>query len=137
MVFIILPRESSILVFKCPYSNQTIQNYKTMKIKYLFCGLFLLGLSACNYLDIVPDEVVKEEDSYETPDLVRNYLYSCYSFLPTNRAISNNAYWMMCGAETSFYRKEMFSTFNEGTYGPSSLHMTSDTWSPIWEGIRQ
>ena len=100
-----------------------------MKLKYLFCGLFLLGLSACNYLDIVPDEVVKEEDSYETPDLVRNYLYSCYSFLPTNRAISNNAYWMMCGAETSFYRKEMFSTFNEGTYGPSSLHMTSDTWS--------
>ena len=97
-----------------------------MKLKYLFCGLFLLGLSACNYLDIVPDEVVKEEDSYETPDLVRNYLYSCYSFLPTNRAISNNAYWMMCGAETSFYRKEMFSTFNEGTYGPSSLHMTSD-----------
>ena len=104
-----------------------------MKLKYLFCGLFLLGLSACNYLDIVPDEVVKEEDSYETPDLVRNYLYSCYSFLPTNRAISNNAYWMMCGAETSFYRKEMFSTFNEGTYGPSSLHMTSDTWSPIWK----
>ena len=42
-----------------------------MKLKYLFCGLFLLGLSACNYLDIVPDEVVKEEDSYETPDLVR------------------------------------------------------------------
>ena len=49
-----------------------------MKLKYLFCGLFLLGLSACNYLDIVPDEVVKEEDSYETPDLVRNYLYSSY-----------------------------------------------------------
>ena len=46
-----------------------------MKLKYLFCGLFLLGLSACNYLDIVPDEVVKEEDSYETPDLVRNYLF--------------------------------------------------------------
>ena len=59
-----------------------------MKLKYLFCGLLLLGLSACNYLDIVPDEVVKEEDSYETPDLVRNYLYSCYSFfLPTERLV--------------------------------------------------
>lgn len=108
-----------------------------MKLKYFFYGLLLLGFSSCNYLDIVPDEVVKEEDTYETPDLVRNYLYSCYSFLPTNRAISNNAYWMMCGAETSFYRKERFSTFNEGTYGPSSLHMTVDTWSPVWEGIRQ
>lgn len=108
-----------------------------MKFKYLLCGLLLLGASSCNYLDIVPDEVVKEEDTYETPDLVRNYLYSCYSFLPTNRNISNNAYWMMCGAETSFYRKERFSTFNEGTYNPSNLHMTTDTWSPIWEGIRQ
>lgn len=107
-----------------------------MKLKYLFYSFCLL-LSACSYLDVVPDEVVKEEDTYETPDLVRNYLYSCYSFLPTNRNISNNGYWMMCGAETSFYRKEMFSTFNEGTYGPSSLHMTVDTWSPIWEGIRQ
>ena len=108
-----------------------------MKLKYLFYSLFVAMLSSCNYLDIVPDEVVKEEDTYETPDLVRDYLYSCYSFLPTNREISNNAYWMMCGAETSFYRKEMFSTFNEGTYSPSSLHMTSDTCSPIWEGIRQ
>ena len=34
-----------------------------MKLKYLFCGLFLLGLSACNYLDIVPEEVVKEGDA--------------------------------------------------------------------------
>lgn len=108
-----------------------------MKLKYLFGGLLLLSLSSCNYLDIVPDEVVKNEDTYETPDLVRDYLYSCYSFLPTNRQISNNAYWMMCGAETSFYRKEMFSTFNEGSYGPSYLHMTTDTWSPIWEGIRR
>lgn len=108
-----------------------------MKLKYLFCGLFLLCLSSCNYLDIVPDEVVKEEEAHSTPELVRGYLYSCYSFLPTNRQISNNAYWMMCAGETSFYRKEWFSTFNEGTYGPSNLHMTAETWSPVWEGIRQ
>lgn len=107
-----------------------------MKYKYLFFGL-LLSFSSCDYLDIVPDEVVKEEDTYETPDLVRDYLYSCYSFLPTNRHINNNAYWMMCGAETSFYRKELFSSFNEGTYSPSNLHMTEETWSPIWEGIRR
>lgn len=62
----------------------------------------MLSLSSCNYLDIVPDEVVKEEDAHETPDLVRNYLYSCYSFLPTNRAIVINAYWMMCGGGNFF-----------------------------------
>ncbi len=94
-------------------------------------------ITSCNYLDIVPDEVIKEEDAYETPQRVKEYLYSCYSYLPTNRDISNNAYWMMCAGETSLYRKEMFSTFNEGTYSPTSLHMTRDTWSPIWAGIRQ
>ena len=49
-----------------------------MKLKYLFYSLFAAMLSSCNYLDIVPDEVVKEEDTYETPDLVRDYIYSCY-----------------------------------------------------------
>lgn len=49
----------------------------------------MLSLSSCNYLDIVPDEVVKEEDAHETPDLVRNYLYSCYSFcLQTGRLVT-------------------------------------------------
>lgn len=108
-----------------------------MKFKYILLILFSLGLTNCNYLDIVPDEIVREENTYETPELVKGYLYSCYSYLPINRNISNNAYWMMCAGETSFYRKEMFSTFNEGTYSPSNIHMTSDTWSPIWSGIRQ
>ena len=108
-----------------------------MKLKYWIYGLLIVSLSACNYLDIVPDERVKEEDTYQTPGQVKSYLYSCYSYLPTNRQISNNAYWMMCGGETSFYRKEKFSTFNEGTYSPSSLHMTVDTWTPIWQGVRQ
>lgn len=71
-----------------------------MKLKYLFHSflLLLLGLSSCNYLDIVPDEIVKEEDTYETPELVRDYLYSCYAYLPANRDISSHGYWMTCGA---------------------------------------
>lgn len=110
-----------------------------MKRKYTILMLLALVLHvvSCDYLDVVPDERVKEEDTYETPDRVKRYLYSCYSYLPTNRQISNNAYWVMCGAETSFYRKEMFSYFNEGDYSPSYLHMTSDTWGTVWEGIRQ
>ncbi|MDD4569975.1 MAG: hypothetical protein PHE70_07630, partial [Tepidanaerobacteraceae bacterium] len=94
-----------------------------LMIFFLFTG--------CDYLDIVPDERVTQENLYETPNDVRNFLYSCYGYLPNNRAISNNAYWQMTGGETSFYRKENFSLFNEGAYGPANVFMTSATWGPV------
>ena len=107
--------------------------------KILNILVFLLPflITSCNYLDIVPDEVIKEEDAYANPQRVKEYLYSCYSYLPTNRDISNNAYWMMCGSETTNFRYELFTHFNEGLYSPTNLHMTRDTWAPIWAGIRQ
>ncbi len=105
-------------------------------LNILLFSLFFL-ITSCNYLDIVPDEYVKEENTYETPLRVKEYLYSCYSYLPTNRQISNNAYWMMCAGETSIYRYELFTHFNEGLYNPTNLHMTWENWSPIWSGIRQ
>ena len=33
--------------------------------------------------------------------------------------------------------KELFTTFKYGTYSPSSLSYTSNTWANIWNGIRQ
>lgn len=112
-----------------------------MKNKYwvhlhLILMIFFL-FTGCDYLDIVPDERVTQENLYETPNDVRNFLYSCYGYLPDNRAISNSAYWQMTGGETSFYRKENFSLFNEGAYGPANVFMTSATWGPVWQGIRQ
>ena len=58
-----------------------------MKLKYLFCGLFLLGLSACNYLDIVPDEVVKEEDSKLRIWYGITFIHVILFFLPTERLV--------------------------------------------------
>ena len=83
--------------------------------KILNILVFLLPflITSCNYLDIVPDEVIKEEDAYANPQRVKEYLYSCYSYLPTNRDISNNAYWMMCGSETTNFRYELFTHFND------------------------
>lgn len=109
-----------------------------MKVKlYFLTGLLLLNFVACDYLDIVPDERVTEKNLYETPPAVRNFLYSCYGYLPTNRLISNNAFWRLTAQETSFYRKENFSLFNEGDYSPANVFMTSQTWGPVWQGVRQ
>lgn len=109
-----------------------------MKKNYLYILLSTLILCAsCNYLDIVPEERAKEEDSYSTPERLKQFLGSCYAFLPTTRQIMTESYDMFCAEEVVYFRKEAFSTFNEGSYGPTNLHMTSHTWHRVWDGIGQ
>ncbi|WP_373142899.1 RagB/SusD family nutrient uptake outer membrane protein [Bacteroides caccae] len=109
-----------------------------MKKNYIYIGLLALMLcSSCNYLDIVPEERTKEEDTYSTPGRIKEFLASCYSYLPTTRQILTESYDMICAEETSYFRKEAFSTFNEGDYGPTNLGMTSYTWQRVWDGIGQ
>lgn len=40
----------------------------------------MLGVSSCDYLDIVPPEQVSIDDAMETPTGVLGFLYSCYRF---------------------------------------------------------
>lgn len=105
---------------------------------YIIMLMALTLCSACNYLDIVPEERTTEEDTYSTPKRLKEFLGSCYAYLPDNReGLLTKSYWMICAEETSYFRKESFSTFNEGDYGPTNLHMTSNTWGTIWQGIAQ
>lgn len=104
---------------------------------YTLMLLVLMFCSACNYLDIVPEERATDEDTYSTPQKLKEFLGSCYGYLPNNRQFISFPYWMACAEETSYFRKEEFSTFNEGDYGPTKLHMTTHTWSSVWQGIAQ
>lgn len=58
-----------------------------MKKNYIivFILSILLGVSSCDYLDIVPDERPTEEDAFKDKYAAERYLYSCYSFMPKER----------------------------------------------------
>lgn len=104
----------------------------------MFAALTLF--SACNYLDIVPEERAKDEDTYTTPKRLREFFVSCYGYLPKNQsAIMTESYWMTCTEETSYFRKEAFSTFNEGDYSPTVAwdHMVNSAWNTVWQGVGQ
>lgn len=107
-----------------------------MKKRYLLLSIMALCLqfTSCGYLDIVPDERAQEKDTYYTSDAVKGYLYSCYAYLPQNRDYPGT-YWMP--EEMTAVQKELFTRFKYGDYSPSSLSYTSNTWAPIWNGIRQ
>ena len=66
--------------------------------RILFLLVALIGYSSCNYLDIVPDETTTDEDTYADKDAVRDYLYSCYAYLPQCN-ISSGSLDQMTGDE--------------------------------------
>lgn len=107
---------------------------------YILMFAALTLFSACNYLDIVPEERTKEEDTYSTPKRLREFFVSCYGYLPENQSgLMTKSYWMTCTEETAYFRKEAFSTFNEGDYSPTIAwdHMANYAWNTVWQGIGQ
>ena len=107
-------------------------------MKKIFQFLLVLGLigqlSSCDYLDIVPDERSQESDTWKTASAVKGYLYSCYGYMPNNRAYPGS-YWLP--EEMTAVTKELFTTFKYGTYSPVSPGYTTNTWGNVWNGIRQ
>lgn len=55
-----------------------------MKLRYIYIIVLCILTSGCNYLDIMPDERAKLEDSYNTPSKTEGFLYSCYTYMPMN-----------------------------------------------------
>lgn len=53
-----------------------------MKLRYIYIIVLCILTSGCNYLDIMPDERAKLEDSYNTPSKTEGFLYSCYTYMP-------------------------------------------------------
>ena len=61
-----------------------------MKIIYklLFLLFLMLGYSSCDFLNIVPDEITTEEDAFKDRNAAKNFVYSCYGYLPQSNVAS-------------------------------------------------
>ena len=53
--------------------------------------LTLQGLSGCNYLDIVPDNVATIENAFTLRTSAQKYLYTCYSYLPQHGSLTTQS----------------------------------------------
>ncbi|MBV5283585.1 MAG: RagB/SusD family nutrient uptake outer membrane protein [Paludibacter sp.] len=61
------------------------------KIKYIFfVALMLPMLVACNYLDVVPDNIATIETVFRDRQTAESYLFTCYSFMPMHNNSSSN-----------------------------------------------
>lgn len=108
-----------------------------MKKLYIYTFLLFaaLNLGACDYLDIVPDEIDKEEDAYKDIESARGYLYSCYGYMPTPN-YTQTSLDMMTGDEVvTGFEHETFAKFPQGNFTASAPVISY--WNDLFSGIRQ
>ena len=61
------------------------------RIKYfILATLFTPLFSSCEFLDIIPDNVATVESVFGDKNSAKQYLYTCYSFMPSHRSIGDN-----------------------------------------------
>lgn len=105
-----------------------------MKTKNILLYLLLLSfaISSCDYLDILPDEVTVEQDTYQNEQHAKNFLYLCYGSVARRNDCDFMIEWRGRGIEFLSFE----STFTTTTYSPSNVGANSYTWGQVWEGIR-
>ncbi|MRI62458.1 RagB/SusD family nutrient uptake outer membrane protein [Ornithobacterium rhinotracheale] len=98
--------------------------------------LFLsIGITSCNYLDILPDETATEKDAFSNPNAAKGYMYSCYSYLPNPREGASSLDLFTGDEVVTAFEHEVFAKFPKGNYTANSPVISY--WNTLFQGIKQ
>ena len=108
-----------------------------MKIIYklLFLLFLMLGYSSCDFLNIVPDEITTEEDAFKDRNAAKNFVYSCYGYLPQSNVASASLDLLTGDEVITAFEHETFASFPKGNYTASSPVISY--WNTFFQGLRQ
>ena len=101
----------------------------------LFLLLLIGNFTACNYLDVVPDEREEEEDAYKDADAAQGFLYSCYSYIPVPNDGSASLDFMTGDEVVTSFEHETFANFPKGNF--TAANPIISYWNKLFGGIRQ
>lgn len=111
-----------------------------MKIKHILIScLFGAMFSACNYLDIVPDDTPVLDDAFKNETGAEGFVYSCYSKIPNYMHFRINPSWAttpeMVGSAHWTVQWFTFMQMQQATY--NAANPVIDIWQTSYDGIRQ
>lgn len=111
------------------------------KIKIVILFICLCGITSCNYLDVVPDNVATIDYAFRNRTACEKFLFTCYSYMPSHGNVSNDPA-MVASDENWFHSFIQW----DGRYLARGLQTTTNPymnyWSgtrtakPLWQGIR-
>jgi len=95
---------------------------KNRIIIYVIVGC--LGMfGACNYLDVVPDNIATINDAFVSRSMAEKYLFTCYSYMPSHADINSQAFligdefWLMYPQNPSRFYNYPFEQIARGNQG--------------------
>ena len=91
--------------------------------------------TGCNYLDIVPDNILKLEDLFETKEKAYNALGDCYSYLPNNYKVHGG--YQMLGDEWIEMQSEAVKGSRTECSGNKVMRGWNNSQNPLldyWSG---
>ena len=99
----------------------------------------VLGLSSCNYLDIVPDDTPLLEDAFKNEQTAEGFMYSCYAQIPNYTNFRNNFCWLTTPEFVNSYDWDAYWFNSIGLQGGdySAANPRIDIWKQAYRGIRQ
>lgn len=69
-----------------------------------------LGIfSACNYLDVVPDNIATIDNAFTSREMAEKFLFTCYSYMPAHANpfsqsfFIGDEFWTYLPNDNSFY----------------------------------
>lgn len=110
-----------------------------MKLKnILMTALLGTTLHACSFLDVVPDDTSTLDDAFKTETNAGNFIYGCYSVMPSFLDFRNNEAWAttpeMIGSPHWTTDWFYFLIVQRANYSPA--YGGSSLWANMYAGIR-
>ena len=103
-----------------------------MKDRIIKC--FLVGwmgiFNACNYLDVVPDNIATIDNAFTNRTMAEKFLFTCYSYMPNHADYSSQAF--LIGDEfwlNEEYPSDLFTNIARGNQGVVNPYMN------YWDGL--
>jgi hypothetical protein len=94
----------------------------------------LVAVNACDYLDIVPDNVATIDYAFRNRTEAEKYLYTCYSYRPQIGDVSWDPAMTGCDETWQFYPVgNIFPTF-QGTYIARGFQTSNEPYLNFWDG---
>ncbi|WP_262246045.1 RagB/SusD family nutrient uptake outer membrane protein [Parapedobacter soli] len=106
-----------------------------MKKIFVIIGSVLV-MSCTQYLDVVPDNVTTIADAFQNRNYTKNYLYTCYSYLPEVANPDQNP--ALVAGDEIFYDNQAVRVKYSGNVNPQKIasgqQNSTSPYSNYWDG---
>lgn len=103
--------------------------------KLIFYISVIIIYSSCDYLDVVPDEITTEKDAFADQYAARDFLYSCYGYLPQSNSAAGSLDLLTGDEVITAFEHETFAAFPKGNFTASNPVISY--WDTFFQGLRQ